>query len=241
MGIPRRKGHPAALPLSLLASVALLLGGWAGAQASAKPAAGRRALTRSQTHTLLALVAKARADADASRAGAVLSALSEFTSDVQSLRASGSIDRATANKLLLGARISESQTAAQLQARPASTTADTTGTVIPSTPAHGAHRSQATTPIAPPTATPTPGSATPPSPGDQPATPQTIAGAIASWWEEATAGLDHGHGWHHGHERLDTDQPDNDQPDTDQPDTDQPGTHQPAPGHSGYSQYGDGE
>ena len=117
------------------------------------PATGRHELTGSQTHRLLALVATARDDAAAHRAKAVFSTLSEFTSYVHSLRASGSIDQAFAVKLLLKARVTESQTAAQLRTSPASTTAevDATRTVT------AAATPQKTTPDNPGTQAPTAG------------------------------------------------------------------------------------
>jgi hypothetical protein len=226
MGISRRKGHPAVLLLATLASVALVLGGWAGAQASAKPATGRHELTASQTQRLLALVATARADATAHKAKAVFSTLSDFTSYVQSLRASGSIDGATAVKLLLRARITESQAAAQLQISPTSTTAegDATRTVTSGAPAQqGTQNNPATqaTTAGPTGAKPAP-PVNPPAtpPVNQPAAAQTVAAAINAWWAAETAGLHNGAGWHHGYRRS--------------------GNGQPGPGQSGDRHYGHG-
>ena len=107
---------------------------------------------------------------------------------MRSLRASGSIDSATAVKLLLKARITESQAAAQLQISPASTTAevDTTGTGTATAPAqppqHGAQpQSTSETPPG------TPQTATPVAPANQPATAQTVVAAITRGSMESLA------------------------------------------------------
>jgi hypothetical protein len=188
MGILRRMRHPAVLLLALVASSALAVGGWAGAQASARQTTAlhtRRGLSATQTQKLLALISHARAQATAHHADAVNSTLSEFTAYVHSLRAAGSINAATSASLILKARIAESQTAAQLHT---DTTTVATGTTGPATtPA------QATTPQAqtsPPQASPPPTTATgstPTTATSGTATPQTVQSAVQSWWATATA------------------------------------------------------
>ncbi len=223
MGILRRKGHPAVLLLALVASSALVLGGWAGAQASARQTTTRhttrQGLTATQTQKLLALIAETRSQAAAHDAEAVNGTLSEFTAYVRSLQAAGSINAATSASLVLKAQITESQAAAQLQTDTPTIAAGMSGPAT--TPA------QATTPQAqahPPQASPPPTTTTGTAPATAtggPATPETVQSAIQSWWATATAaargdssgpagytdqqagpghsGYGHGHGrWGHG-------------------------------------------
>jgi ribulose kinase len=180
MGILRRKGHPAVLLLALVAGSALVLGGWAGGQASARQTTARhtrQGLTASQTQKLLTLIARARTEATAHSAESVNGTLSEFTAYVDSLQAAGSINAATSKSLVLKARITESQTAAQLETDTTTTAAGTSGPAT--TPAQATTpQSQLSTSQPAPPSTPT----TPP-----PATPQTVQSAIQSWWATATA------------------------------------------------------
>jgi len=179
MGILRRKGHSAVLLLALVASSALVVGGWAGAQASARQTTAhhtRQGLTASQTQKLLTLIARARSEATAHNAETVNRTLSEFTAYVHSLQAAGSITAATSESLTLKARIAESQTAAQLET---DTTPVADGAQQPTrTPAQApTPQSLTSTSQAPPPATTTAPTAT----------SQTVQSAIQSWWASATA------------------------------------------------------
>jgi hypothetical protein len=186
MGILRRKRHPAVLLLALVASSALVLGGWAGAQATARQTTAlhtRQGLTATQTQKLLALITRARSQATAHDPNAVDATLSDFTAYVHSLRAAASINAAASASLVLKARITESQTAAQLQT---DTTTIAAGTAGPATtPAQATTQAQTNPPRASLPTTTTGPTATPATGG--PATPQTVQSAIQSWWAAATA------------------------------------------------------
>jgi hypothetical protein len=246
MSISRRKGHPALPLLALFAIVALLVGCWAGAQASAQTADRHRDLTASQEQRLLALIARARTDATAHRPGAVFSTLSEFTSYVQSLRRSGSIDRSIASVLMLKARITESRVAAQLKVSPRSTAAaaDTTGTVSSTTPAQAGTQSPPSVPVNQTASPPANQPSTPP--GDQATAPQGIVGAIVSWWEAAKAYPHAGPGWHQGYGHPGHDQSDPSQQNLSQQDPGQqdPGEQDPGredPGQQVPGRQGSGQ